>query len=350
LIAVRLVVFLAGVALVGIALSSAVRAFVLPRGVPDRLSFTLFRLLRLLFVLRTSRAKTYLERDRMMALYAPVGLLLLPVAWLLIVGAGYSCMFWAWSLPEWKDAIRMSGSSLLTLGFAPLNNFEQALIGFSEAIFGLGLVALLISYLPTMYSAWSRREEAVALLEVRAGSPPSAVEMLLRYFRIEGLDRLPEVWENWEVWFANVDETHTSLAALSFFRSPTPHRSWVTAAGAVLDAAALSISVLDVPRQPEAALCIRAGYVALRRIAAFFNIPHDPSPRPYDAISVAGEEFYDVYERLAREGLPLKPDREEAWIAFAGWRVNYDAVLLGLAALTMAPEAPWSSDRSLRRR
>ncbi|HLQ32627.1 MAG TPA: hypothetical protein VK457_08060 [Chloroflexota bacterium] len=349
MIAVRVLVFVAGLALVGATIISAIRSFVLPRGVPDGLSRAVFTGVRSLFNLRTWRVRTYLQRDRAMALYAPVSLLVLPVVWLVFVGAGYSCMFWALSLPTWTDAIELSGSSLLTLGFANIGSFPRALIAFSEAIIGLGLVALLISYLPTMYSAWSRREEAVALLEVRAGSPPSAPELLIRFHRIDGLDQLPGLWEAWEVWFANVDETHTSLAALSFFRSPTPQRSWVTAAGAILDAAALANSVLNVPHHPAADLCLRAGYVALRRIASFFRIDYDPQPRPYDPISVSREEFNEAYERLAAEAVPLKPDREEAWIAFSGWRVNYDAVLLGLAALTMAPEAPWSSDRSLRR-
>jgi hypothetical protein len=349
MILVRVVVALAGVLLVGSTLVSALRTFVLPRGVPDRLSRAVFAGVRVLFDLRTSRAKSYLERDRAMALYAPVSLLVLPVAWLIFVGAGCSCIFWAADQQGWTEAVELSGSSLLTLGFANMAGLSRALIAFSEAIIGLGLVALLIAYLPTMYAAWSRREEAVALLEVRAGSPPSAVELLLRYFRIGAIDRLPEVWENWEVWFANIDESHTSLAALSFFRSPTPQRSWVTAAGAVLDAAALSNSTLAIPHHPSADLCLRAGYTALRRIATFFRIDYDPHPRPFDPISIAREEYNEAYERLAAEGLPMKPDREEGWLEFAGWRVNYDTVLLGLTTLTMAPEAPWSSDRSLRR-
>ncbi|MBV9121284.1 MAG: two pore domain potassium channel family protein [Chloroflexi bacterium] len=349
MLVVRVLVFLAGVGLVGSTLISAIRTFVLPRGVADRLSREVFRAVRKLFDLRTKRAKTYLERDRAMALYAPVSLLVLPVVWLLLVGAGYSAMFWALSLPTWSDAIQISGSSLLTLGFANIVSLPRALIAFSEAIIGLGLVALLIAYLPTMYSAWSRREEAVALLEVRAGSPPSAEQMLIRYRRIGGLDRLPELWENWEVWFANIDETHTSLAALSFFRSPTANRSWITAAGAILDAAALTNAVVDVPHATSADLCLRAGYVALRNIARFFGMPFDPHPEPFDAVSVAREEFEEACQRMAAAGVPLKEDRAQAWRDFAGWRVNYDQVLIGLAALTMAPEAPWASDRSLRR-
>jgi hypothetical protein len=210
------------------------------------------------------------------------------------------------------------------------------------------MIALLISYLPSIYASFSRREAAVAGLDVRAGSPPSASELLIRHARIEGLDHLEDVWQTWEAWFTDIEETHTSIPAIVFFRSPDPKRSWVTAAGAVLDSASITASTVDLERPVEAQLCIRAGYIALRKISDFFGIPYDPDPHwPDQPVSIIKSEFDDVYDELAREGVPLKPDREQAWKDFAGWRVNYDAVLLALAALTVAPPAKWSSDRSL---
>jgi hypothetical protein len=155
------------------------------------------------------------------------------------------------------------------------------------------------------------------------------------------------LWTSWEAWFVDIEESHTSLAALSFFRSPQPHRSWVTAAGAVLDAASLVLSAVDIPRDTQADLCIRAGYLALRYIASFFRISYNPDPAPTDPISITKKEFDAACDELAEVGVPLKPDREQAWRDFAGWRVNYDTVLLALAELTMAPPAPWSSDRRL---
>jgi hypothetical protein len=88
---------------------------------------------------------------------------------------------------------------------------------------GLILVALLISYLPTIYSAFAHRENLVNKLEVRAGSPPSALEMLLRFQRIHGLDRLTEQWVAWETWFSEIEESHISLPALVFYRSAFNH-------------------------------------------------------------------------------------------------------------------------------
>lgn len=337
--------FAGGLMLVGWTIISAIRSFVLPRSDNVFLTRVVFKISGKLFALRMAGASTYAGRDRIMAMFAPFSLLFLPVAWLTLITLGYMIMFWALGARPWYNAFLLSGSSLLTLGFAPTANLSQTILAFSEATIGLGMVALLVAYLPTMYTAFSRREAAVTLLEVRAGSPPSAVEMLKRFHRIQGLGRLTEQWVSWEVWFAEVEESHTSLAPLVYFRSPHPARSWITAAGAVLDAAALTASTLDVPRTPQAALCIRAGYIALRSIADFFRVPYNPNPRPNDPISISRAEFDVACRELAAQGVPLKDDHDQAWRDFAGWRVNYDTVLLALAELTMAPEAPWSSDR-----
>jgi hypothetical protein len=345
MVAVRVLAFLLGMSLVLATLFSAIRTFVLPRSANDRLSRFVFLSTRKVFNFMMRWARTYTLRDSIMAYYAPVSLLLLPAVWLALVLAGYMNMFWAIDPASWPDTFKLSGSSLFTLGFATPNDFIRTLLIFSEAAIGLALLALLISYLPTMYAAFSKREASVTLLEVRAGSPPSAIEMLARYHRLRRLEELSEIWVHWEVWFAELDESHTSLAALAFFRSPQPERSWVTAAGAVLDAAALAASTLDIPRDTRADLCIRAGFLALRHIAGFFKISYNPNPAPTDPISISREEFDHACEQLASRGIPLKPDRDQCWHDFAGWRVNYDTVLIALAKLIMAPEAPWSSDR-----
>jgi hypothetical protein len=349
IVVLRFVAFFLGLAVVAITLLSAVRTFVLPRSAPDGLTRVVFLAVRALFDPWTRRATSYEERDRIMAFFAPVSLLTLLPTWLALALAGYMAMYWGAGVPTWRAAFLVSGSSLLTLGFAGVASVPQMALAFSEATLGLILVALLIAYLPTMYTAFARREAAVALLEVRAGSPPSAVELFARYRRLHRLEQLHDLWLNWEAWFADVEESHTSLAALAFFRSPQPDRSWVTASGAILDAAALAASTVDIPRDPQADLCIRAGYLALRRVADFFRIAYDPEPKYGDPISITREEFDAACELLAEADVPLKPDREQCWRDFAGWRVNYDTVLLALAGLTMAPYAPWSSDRSLSR-
>jgi hypothetical protein len=341
-------VFVAGAVLVVATLASAIRTVVLPRGVQAKLTTAVFLAMRVLFRVRLGRAPSYERRDRVMAPYAPLSLLTLALVWLTVVATGYAAMFWSLGSRSLREAVTLSGSSLLTLGFLGPDDLPTIFLAFTEAALGLILLALIITYLPSIYASFSRREAAVAHLEVRAGSPPSGVEMLERFARISWLGGLTGLWDRWEGWFVETEESHTSFPALVFFRSPQPEHSWVTAAGAVLDAAALASSTME-EHDPDAELMIRAGTLCLRRIAEYFGLEYDPDPRPDDAITVSREEYDEAYDRLADAGIKLKPDRDQAWRDFAGWRVNYDTVLVTLAGLVGAPYAPWSSDRSVPR-
>jgi hypothetical protein len=345
MVAVEVLVFVLGAAVVALTLGSAARTLLVPRAIPATLARIVFIGVRWVFRIRAGSRHTYERRDRTMVFYAPVALLTLLVVWLALVLLGYAAMFWGLGIRPVSRAIEDSGSSLFTLGFARLENLQQQILAFTEAGLGLILLALLITYLPSLYAAFSQREQGVAKLEVRAGNPPSAPYMIELAHTVTGLQKLQRVWNDWEDWFVRLDESHTSFPALSFFRSPHPDQSWITAAGAVLDAASLYSSSVDVPRTPDPEYMIRAGYLALRHIADFFGIAYDPDPLPTDPISITREEYDRAYDEMAAGGVPLKPDREQAWRDFTGWRVNYDTVLLALARLTMAPPAPWSSDR-----
>jgi hypothetical protein len=348
MIILQLLVFSVGLMLTLRTLLSAIRVFVLPRSAPDLLAELVFVNIRRLFQLRLRWVRSYTERDRIMALYAPIALLTLLPIWYAIIALGYTGMFWATGIASWRFAWSISGSSLLTLGFATGVTAVHTLLALTEATIGLLLVALLIAYLPTMYGVFARRELAVSQLSSRAGSPPSPLEMIVRLHRIGGLGNLRAFWEAWEERFAELEESHTSFPALAFFRSPRPENSWVTATGAVLDSAALIVSTVDIPRLPQAELCMRAGFLALRRIADFFKVAHNPDPHyPEEPISIARTEFDQLCEQLMAQGVKLNANREQAWQDFAGWRVNYDRVLLAICALTAAPYARWSSDRSL---
>ena len=349
LLLLRIAALISGVYLTIFTLFSAVRTFVLPRGDNVALTRWVFASVLRIFRLRSKKAYTYEERDRLRALFAPLSLLILPLVWIALIMLGYAFIYWGLGVHPFDRAFTLSGSSLLTLGTVPFINLGITLVEFSEATIGLGIVALVISYLPTMYSAFSRRESAVSMLEVRAGDPPSAVEMLVRLYRIPGLDErmFNQIWTDWEVWFTDVEESHTSLLPLVFFRSQKPQRSWVTAAGTILNAAALFDSTVDIEIDPQARLTLRAGYLALRSIADLLGIEHNDNPSPDDAISIARDEFDDVYDELAANGVPVRTDREQAWKDFAGWRVNYDSVLIQIARLTEAPYALWVSDRSI---
>jgi hypothetical protein len=347
-VVVKVAWFVAGLALVFAVIDSAVRSLVLPRGSVVTLTRIIWVSTRRVFNLLARISKTYEGRDRVMALYAPLTLLVQPAVWLAMVIAGFTMMFHALGVSSWRSAFSESGT-VFTLGYVRPRGLPTTFLAFTEAAIGLAVLALFIAYLPNIYNAFSRREVLVAKLSARAGTPPSSIEFLIRVSRIDELGKLDTVWGQWQDWFAEVEETHTSQASLSFFRSPRSDRSWVTAAGVVLDAASFANSTIDIPPSPYAALCVRAGYSALRAISDFFSIPYDPDPQQADPTSIAQEEFDDACRQLADAGVPLKSDLAQAWVDFNGWRVNYDSVLVGLAGLTMAPYAMWSSDRSLRR-
>jgi len=239
-------------------------------------------------------------------------------------------------------------SSITTLGFVPAETIGQQILAFTEAILGLLLLTLLIAYLPSIYAGFQRREQKVALLEVRAGNPASAAVMLTRFNTIGWLGDLSAEWLTWEAWFAELEESHTTHASLPWFRSNDPRRSWVTAAGAVLDAAAIwtsSVDGLSMSDHAAGRLTIRAGFISLRRIAESEGIPFNPDPEPTDAITIQRSEFDDVLDALAADGVSIVSDRDQAWRDFAGWRVNYDSPVLGLAQRLRVPYAPWTSDR-----
>ncbi len=341
-----IVVFSLGASLVVFTLNSAIRSFVLPRGDNVWLTRIIFQKLWELFRFRIKWSKTEEDREGILAMFTPITLLMIPVVWLALVLLGFMGMFWSIGIRPLYQAFLLSGSSLLTLGFAPVTTLPQTILVFFEAVIGLILIALLIAYLPTMYAAFSRRENLVARLEIYAGSPPTAVEIIARMHRIKGVQYLEEVFILWETWFAEIEEAQTTFGPLNFFRSPKPHRSWVTASGAVLDAASLLLTTVDVPREPRAALCIRAGYLALRSIADFFGFAYDPVPQYGNPIQITREEFDTACSQLEAQGLVLKADRDQAYKDFAGWRINYEAVLLAIGAITQAPIAPWSTDRA----
>ncbi len=356
-ITLRVLAFVFGIILVRTALLSAIKTFVMPRAGRDWITSTVFRVLRNIFNLRAERSTTFEQRDELMAMYAPICLLALPGTYLTLMILGFALAFWGIGVDTLDHAIKLSGSSILTLGYESVTGWAQVVLSLFEAGIGLVMVALVISYLPTMYAAFSKRESMVTLLEMRVDTPPWGPRILINYFRYVSFETLLSEWRTWELWFAELDEGHSSLAALAYFRSPQSGRSWITAAGAVLDSCALQIAALDTPRQSEPYLCLTAGIDALAHIAHALDVPYrTPTYDPKTSqpvmdndwnISISRAEFDAALELLAAQGIPLQADREKSWITFQTWRAMYDENLLRLAARIMAPYAPWTSDRSM---
>jgi hypothetical protein len=338
---------LVGAGLILSALASALRSTVLPRSTNAGLARTALRATRLVFRLRAGRSASYARRDRVMAMLGPVALLTMLVAWLTLTLVGFTLLYLAAGGRSVEGAVELSGSSVFTLGTTASHGLGTDVLSYSEAGIGLLLVTLLITYLPSIYGAFSRRENGVNLLRVRAGDPPRASTLLIRYHVIgDGSARLTPLWQSWEQWFTDVEETHTTFAVLAFFRSPQPDQSWITAAGTLLDAASLWVAAVEHSPDPDAQLCIRTGFQALRRVASTYGLDIEADPAPGDPISIGRSEWDQAVAEMQSRGVPVVEDLEAAWIAWRGWRVNYDVVLLTLARFVEAPPAPWVSDRS----
>jgi hypothetical protein len=286
----RLAAAFPGALLVALTLRSAMRTFVLPRSARDPITRGVFYASRLLFALRLRFARDYAARDGVMALYAPFTVLALMACWVVLVGAGYAVIYWALGDAPAR-ALDVSGSTLLTLGFEKPAGRAAMLVAFTEGAIGLALVALLVSYLPAMYTAFARREAMVTMLEIRAGSPPRAAELLVRTYQLGGMGEIDHLWVEWQHWFVELEESHTSLGALSFFRSPQPQRSWVTAAGRHARRREPPGPRCATRPSAQERLTLRAGAFALRRIAEFFGMPFDPQPDPTGPVSVRRHEF-----------------------------------------------------------
>ncbi len=337
MVVVEVLVFIAGAMLVLLTLLSAVRTVAVPRAEQVVFGRVIFAVMALLFGLIELLLRTEEHKESLWARYAPLSMLLLPFSWATAVIVGFSGMFWALGVRSYQDALVLSGSSFTTLGFRSTDSFVELLLAIVEAMLGLGLIALLISFMPSLYAAFARREALVSRLEVRAGRPPSPEAMILRAHRIGSLGHLGETWVHWEQWFVEIEESHSTYPALNFFRSPVPWRSWVNAAEAVLDSAAFVLSSVQLKPSPEAALCIRSGYLALNHVAGAFGIVVEPDPHQGDPISFPRERYEALCDVLEAEGVPVTADRDQGWLDFAGWRVNYDLALLGLQRIYADP-------------
>ena len=277
--ALEVVGFLVGLAVIVAVLLSTIQAVVLPRASQARLPTITTSVVRWTFRLRARRITSFEERDRILAMVPPVALLALLGLWLLTIVAAYTLMFFSISGRSLSASIMLSGSSVFTLGTSSDPRLGPSIMTYTEAALGLLLVALFITYFPSIYNAFSRREAGVALFEVRAGDPPRPAAMLVRYHRIEGtLEELHELWKQWEAWFADIEETHTTFPILVFFRSPQPQRNWVTAAGVLLDGASLWSACVEHHARPRRAT-VHTGRLPL--LAAHSRcFPYRLRPRP----------------------------------------------------------------------
>ncbi|MDQ4143371.1 MAG: hypothetical protein M3198_06450 [Actinomycetota bacterium] len=337
--------FILGLALTIYTTSSVIRSLVVPRGLTSFVAGKVSLINRKVFLFISNRFDTYETKDNIIALQGPVFLILLLTTWLSLFLLGYTLMLMRISNEGFEEALLEAGSSMFTLGFETSRSTGAGIIAFIAAATGLIVVALLIAYLPTLYAAFNRRETLVTMLQSRAGAPAWGPEILARHQQVGLMGELPGLYTEWERWAADVAESHTNYPVLIFFRSPHPLRSWIIALLAVMDAAALQLSLSPNSAPTEARLCLRMGFSCLRYIADLLRIPYDPDPLPTDPITLTFDEFEAAMERLQKVNFPMELSVAEAWPHFSGWRVNYESLAYALADLTVAPPGPWSGPR-----
>jgi hypothetical protein len=343
---VRVISGVLGVALLIATVASILRNLIVPRGVNSILIRLLWRATHMILHVAAKPLRTYIAKDKLLAWLAPIVLLTTLLWWLAAFFGAYGLLLYSVSRLTITDALREAGSSLFTLGFASGARGRLTVIDFAAAATGPLVIALQIAYLPTLYSAYNRRETEVTLLQARASEPAWGPELLARQALVGTVDELGQLYVNWERLAADVGESHSNYTILLSFRSPRPYRSWIVGLLAVMDAAALHMSLAPTaPSTPAARLMIRAGFTALRDIARVIGIPFNSDPQPEDSIILTYDEYAHGVAWVLSAGFIAERTVEEAWPHFRGWRVNYEHIAYALARLVDAVPALWSGDR-----
>ena len=348
-VAARDVAAVVGALLVLTAVISVVGTLIVPRSVASRLTRWVGALVDGVFRLITRPIASYKQRDRILAAEAATFLIAQLTAWLLMSFIGYTLLVWPFTSAGITSAVTLAGPAV----FGPNDALGAAerIIADLAAGTALIIVTLQIAYLPTLYSAFNRREDEVSLLNARAGVPSWGPELLARTHYALGsgtstIDTLPDLYAQWERWAADVAESHTTYLPLVRFRSPRPLSSWVTGLLAVLDSAALilTLSPDSAPVVP-ARLCLRSGFLCFRQIARAMGIDVPEEPDPNGQITLTYQEFLDAVERMRQVDFPIERKPDEAWPEFVGWRLNYEQAAYAVAFAVDAVPALWSGPR-----
>jgi hypothetical protein len=295
--------------------------------------------------LRTVRDRTPNRSwDRLLGLFAPGATLALLAAWLICLIAGYGLVLFALRdelrpvPPDLGTALYFAATSVLTLGYGDIVavGMPARFIAATAAISGLGVVALVVTFLFSLYGSYQRREIQVVALQAAAGAPPSAVALLETYAQLGLVDRIPQLFIDWQRWAVEVLDSHVAYPLLAFFRSSHDNLSWISGLGTVLDAASLVLTtVRGVPRG-EAKLFKRVGAHLVEDIYNLGFRSGEPS-------RIERSDFEAACDRLEEVGYSLAP-RDEAWPAFESARSTYAPRLEAMAQYLATPAASWLGD------
>jgi hypothetical protein len=340
--------FVVGMTLLLLTGSSVIKTLLIPRNLSSVIGTAVSFSVRAVYRLVTKNIDDVYRRERIMASTAPTYLFVLLVCWIVSLYFAYALLLLPFTNNSVDRALRLSGSSLFTLGFATPAGAEPYAIVFAAAISGLGVIALMIGYMPTLYAAYNRRETLVIMLEALSGKPPWGPELLARQQLIRNTSYLPRLYERWTEWAADISESHTTYRTLIYFRSRYPEQAWPLALLAVLDAAALHLSLNPESAPAEIRPLLRVGYITMRAIAGSLGIEVSDDPHPDDPLVLTQADFDEAIQHLAEAGWTFERAPEEAWMHFRGWRVNYETAAHGIAAHLDLPPALWSGPRARR--
>jgi len=279
--------------------------------------------------------------DFVLNVYPALSLLGLLMLWLVGLVVGWASIYWGLSeriggQTDWVSLAYYSGTSLLTPAFGVPNGMGVRFLSLLETLTGLGTIALLISYLPALYGAYSRREARLLTLDDPIGGRLTPFRVIAVHSSDQGLQLFNRFCADWEMWTAEVLESHCSYPMLALFRSQHPGQSWITALGVVTDAAALACACIVGADVREPYFLYRRGRRAVGDIAAALNIPEAPA----DTSAVTRENFDIAWGKLNELRLEIR-DREEGWQRLQELRDPYGNRLQQLIDYTLAPHGFW---------
>src|SRR5207248_10786191 len=252
-----------------------------------------------------------------LSIFGPLSLLMLLIIWAATLVFAFTLIHWAIgsqinsgsATAGFLTDLYYSGTTFSTLGLGDLTPITSAarVITVLEASMGLGLLALVIGYFPVLYQAFSRREANISLLDARAGTPPTAVELLRRHQEANSLQSLDELLRDWEAWAADLMESHLSYPVLCFFRSQHNNQSWLASLSTVLDTCSLVMVGIDGLPKWQAQLTFKMARHALVDISQIFNT----SPVKKDGLRLTSEQLAELRQVLRDSGVELSNESED---------------------------------------
>ena len=348
----HIVPFCAGIACIFIALFDAFQTVILPRRAIGR-----FRITRIFYILTwwpwahlANHMQNVRKRETALSYYGPLSLLLLIAVWAGALLLGFGLIMYSFpspfldplhAHPRFDSYVYLSGTTLFTLGLGDILPHTGAarFLSVLEAGIGLGFLAMVISYFPVLYAAFSRREVTISLLDARAGSPPTAAELLRRHSFTGGSDALNMLLIEWERWSAELLESHISYQLLCYFRSQHTNQSWLAALTAILDVCALLIAGVQDHTARQAQLTFAMARHTLVDLSQVFS----QAPVADAEDRLPPEQFELLYQRLGESGVRVCRD-DDSMERLIKMRLLYEGYAVALSRYLKMPLPPWVTE------